>query len=293
LEALGYPIHLAFFIGFYALLGVASTPLIRDLRKTVVFQGALAACGGYGAVLASKGFGLPLIVAPLCGALLSAIFCATTFVWFSKIERERQVIASLAIQLIFTETVINGETLTGGALGIANIGIDADGGRALSQVAIVCVVWASVAAALAYVIRLRKGSNGIAMRLVGTDLDLAQSLGINAAAVTNRGVAVLAIFSGLGGALYAIFLTFVDPASFALSQSVFVLAVTISAGTSSPLMVVLSSAGLILLPELLRQVVGPGILTANARQLLFGLLLIASVHLDHRRSLRELARAGR
>ena len=80
--------------------------------------------------------------------------------------------------------------------------------------------------------------------------------------------------AALGGGLYAYYFNFVDPSSFTLMESIFILSIVIIGGSGSLRGPVAGSVFLVLLPELLRFAGLPSSIAANIRQILYGALLV-------------------
>ena len=80
--------------------------------------------------------------------------------------------------------------------------------------------------------------------------------------------------AAIAGALYATYISFIDPTSFGLDESIFITTAVIIGGAGSIWGPVLGAAFVVLLPELLRFLHVPGTYAPNVRQIVFGLLLI-------------------
>ncbi len=80
--------------------------------------------------------------------------------------------------------------------------------------------------------------------------------------------------AALGGGLYAYYFNFVDPSSFTLMESIFILSIVIIGGSGSLRGPVAGAVFLVLLPELLRFAGLPSSIAANIRQILYGGLLV-------------------
>lgn len=80
--------------------------------------------------------------------------------------------------------------------------------------------------------------------------------------------------ASIAGSLFATYITFIDPSTFTLNESVFILSIIILGGLANNRGAVLGAACLILLPELLRFVGFPSDVAAQMRQLVYGLLLV-------------------
>lgn len=83
-----------------------------------------------------------------------------------------------------------------------------------------------------------------------------------------------AMFASIAGSLFATYITFIDPSSFTLNESIFILAVIILGGLANNKGAVWGAVFLILLPEFLRFVGFPSDIAAQMRQVVYGLILI-------------------
>jgi branched-chain amino acid transport system permease protein len=80
--------------------------------------------------------------------------------------------------------------------------------------------------------------------------------------------------AALAGSLFATYITFIDPSTFSLSESMFILAIVILGGLANNKGVFWGAVFLILLPEVLRFVGFPTDIAAQMRQVVYGLLLV-------------------
>ena len=83
-----------------------------------------------------------------------------------------------------------------------------------------------------------------------------------------------AFFAGIAGSLYAHYITFIDPSSFTMMESIAILLMVVFGGMGNLKGSVLGATILIILPELLRFVGIPTSVAAPIRQMLYGLLLV-------------------
>jgi len=74
--------------------------------------------------------------------------------------------------------------------------------------------------------------------------------------------------------LFASYITFIDPSTFTLNESIFLLAIVILGGLANNKGAVLGAVCLILLPEILRFVGFPSDVAAQMRQVVYGVILI-------------------
>ncbi len=82
------------------------------------------------------------------------------------------------------------------------------------------------------------------------------------------------MIAALAGSLYASYISYIDPSTFSINESIFVLAIIILGGLASLRGSIVGAAFLILLPEFLRFVGFPDEIAAQMRQVVYGLLLV-------------------
>jgi branched-chain amino acid transport system permease protein len=82
------------------------------------------------------------------------------------------------------------------------------------------------------------------------------------------------MLAAIPGILYAHYISYIDPTSFTVDESIFILSIVIIGGMRSLHGCVIASAFLGLLPEVLRFVGMPNAVAANMRQIIYGGILI-------------------
>ena len=83
-----------------------------------------------------------------------------------------------------------------------------------------------------------------------------------------------AFFAGIAGSLYAHYITFIDPSSFTVMESITILLMVVFGGMGSLKGSFVGAAVLVILPELLRFMGMPSSIAAPLRQMIYGLLLV-------------------
>lgn len=83
-----------------------------------------------------------------------------------------------------------------------------------------------------------------------------------------------AFFAGIAGSLYAHYITFIDPSSFTVMESITILLMVVFGGMGSLAGSFVGAAVLVIFPELLRFLGMPSSVAAPLRQMIYGLLLI-------------------
>ena len=100
--------------------------------------------------------------------------------------------------------------------------------------------------------RLVRSYHGRALRAIRDHEVTAQVMGINTPAYKVAIFTLAAALAGLAGALYAHYITFINPESFGLHTSILALCMVVLGGMGSIAGAVVGALALTLLPELLR-----------------------------------------
>ena len=87
--------------------------------------------------------------------------------------------------------------------------------------------------------------------------------------------AVSGSMAALAGGIYAHYISFIDPTSFTIMESIFIISIVIIGGAGSLWGPVLGAVVLVTLPEILRFIGMPAEIAGNVRQIIYGGLLIA------------------
>lgn len=95
------------------------------------------------------------------------------------------------------------------------------------------------------------------------------------------------MFAAIPGALYAHYISYIDPTSFSVNESIFILSIVIIGGMGNLTGSFWAAAFMVLLPELLRFVGMPDSIAANMRQIIYGLMLVA-IMMTGKNGLKEL-----
>jgi len=98
--------------------------------------------------------------------------------------------------------------------------------------------------------------------------------GKNVAAYKVQVFMVGAGMAAIAGVMYAHYISFIDPTSFTVMESIFIISIVIIGGAGSLWGPPLGAILLVILPELLRFMGFPSSVAANIRQIIYGGLLV-------------------
>jgi branched-chain amino acid transport system permease protein len=136
------------------------------------------------------------------------------------------------------------------------------------------LVWMLAALSFWVLCRLVRAPFGRVLRAIREDEVFTQSFGKSVTGFKVKAFVISAALAAVAGSLYAVYITFIDPTSFTVQESIFMLAIVIVGGAGNLWGSVIGAVVLVALPELLRFVGLPSAIAANVRQILYGGLLV-------------------
>jgi branched-chain amino acid transport system permease protein len=185
------------------------------------------------------------------------------------------IICTLGIQVILFSIMNNWTDLTRGPLGIPGIpsislfgfNLDSKISFLLLSLFFVSIIW--------FVLRnISKSGFGKTLIAINEDEIYTQSIGKNVYLSKTVSFTLSAMFAAIPGTLYAHYISYIDPTSFTLTESIFILSIVIIGGLGNLTGSFLAAAFLVLLPEVLRFVGMPDSIAANMRQIIYGIILV-------------------
>jgi branched-chain amino acid transport system permease protein len=275
---MNYILHIAIMITLYVILGLS-------LNLVVGYSGLLSLCHAafYGAgayactlLMTKGGCGFP---AAVLGAVVVGGLLSLAVGWPSlRLKGDFFVLGTMGFQMIVYAVLYNCVGLTRGPYGIPGIPKPAFLGLEFRSLPAFLALSATLAASVAFLHwQIARSPFGRGLQAVRDDELAARALGKNpdyfrvAAFVLAGGMAAIA------GALYATYVSYIDPTSFGLDEAIFIVTVVVIGGAGSLWGPVVGAAFVVLLPEALRFLHVPGAIAPNVRQIMFGLLLILAM----------------
>ena len=93
--------------------------------------------------------------------------------------------------------------------------------------------------------------------------------------------------AAIAGTLFAVYVSYIDPTSFTLDESIFIVTIIVIGGTGNLKGPIAGAFLLLIIPELLRFLRIPDTVAPNIRQMLYGILLIIIIRFRSRGMLGE------
>ncbi|TSC78020.1 MAG: branched-chain amino acid transport system permease protein [Parcubacteria group bacterium Gr01-1014_24] len=231
--------------------------------------------GAYTVAVLMTMFHFNFFLAVLVGMILSMALGYFLGFVFSKLSGDYFVLATLSFTMIVYSLAQNLEMLTRGPLGIPGIGPPILFGFAFNTHSLFLIL-AILFFGFSYLLLhfVAKSSFGRVLQAIREDDKTIQIFGYNTRYYKLIVFVITSAFCALAGGLFASYLTFIDPPSFNLTLSIFVLATIIVGGLSSLEGTILGVFLLVLIPEVLRFIGFSADIAGQSREFVYGLILV-------------------
>lgn len=272
---MAYLIHLAILISIYAILGLSLNLVVGYTGLLSVAQAAFYGIGAYVTALLLVNSGWNFFLAMLVGMVASGFIALIIGLVLSKFDGDYYALASLGLGVIIYSVFLNWQGLTNGPLGIPGIPRPNLFGFAFSD-NLSFLLLSAFFVLLAYLVSrfIVKSSFGRILKAIREDEKAIQIFGYKTLNYKLTVFVVGAMMAAAAGSLYAAYITYIDPSTFTVNESIFIIAIIILGGLASLRGSLIGAVFLILLPEFLRFVGFPDEIAAQMRQAVYGLLLI-------------------
>ena len=240
-----------------------------------VAHAAFYGVGAYVAALMALRLNSPFLLNIFLAMVASAGIGAVIGVPSLRIKDDYFVIATFGFQIIIFSILNNLVDFTGGPLGLPGIPQPSIFGYLISS-HIQYLVLCGVLAIFVYLVsgKIIRSPYGRVLKGIREDEVFVTAAGKDVTSFKVKTFMVSAALAAIGGVLYATYITYIDPTSFTVMESIFIISIVIIGGSGSLKGPVVGSIVLVALPEILRFVGLPNSIAANVRQILYGALLV-------------------
>jgi branched-chain amino acid transport system permease protein len=268
-------------LNIYILL-VLSANLPTGLANLLsICQAAFYGVGAYFAAFFLLQTHLPFLLIALTMMLLTGLCSLLVSFASVKLRGDYFVLATLAFQMIVYTVLYNWTDVTRGPYGIAGIPpIKLFGVLTVSGVFGYFLLSSVMALAVAALFNnLKRSPFGRVLTAIRSDELAVEALGRSPARFKTWAFFLSAAFSALAGLLYASYISYIDPTSFSLDESIFILTALFIGGIGNIKGPIMGAAFVVILPEVLRFVGLPDAVAANLRQIIYGLALLTVMYI--------------
>ena len=270
-----YLLHILIISGIYIILTLSLNLILGFTGIPALGHIAFACVGAYTSSLLALNYGISPWIGLLIGAVLASLLGIVIGFPSMRLKGDYLALATFGFGVIVYSISKNWVDLTRGPMVLPGIPKFSVFGFELQP------VWAYLILVIVFVFittfvinRIVDSPFGRILRSIREDEIASLSIGKN---INKYKLIVFvdgAFFAGIAGSLYAHYITFIDPSSFTVMESIAVLLMVVFGGMGNIKGSFIGALMLIIFPELLRFLGMPSSIAAPLRQMIYGLLLI-------------------
>ncbi len=270
-----YLLHILVITGIYIILTLSLNLVVGYTGLASLGHAAFSCVGAYTSSLLALNFGLSPWLGLLIGACVAALLGVVIGFPSLRIKGDYLALATFGFGVIVYSVAKNWVSVTRGPMGLPGIPGFSIFGFQVSEIWSYLIL-VSLFVFLTYFIigRVVNSPFGRILQGIREDEIATLAMGKN---VNRHKILVFVIgafFAGIAGSLYAHYITFIDPSSFTVMESITILLMVVFGGMGSLSGSFVGASILVIFPELLRFLGMPSSVAAPLRQMIYGLLLI-------------------
>lgn len=271
-----YIINLLILFAIYGVLALSLNMVVGMSGLLSLAQAAFYGIGAYATAIGMSSLGMGFFSSVFLGLLINGVIAFVVGRILSRFQGDYYTIVSAGLSIIVFSVLLNWKSVTNGPLGIFGIEKpEVFGIRLSSNLAYLglCIVILTAAYALYHMID--KSAFGRCLKAVREDEQLTRVMGYNTKHYKSIIFTGSAMISGIAGAMFACYISFIDPSTFQLKEGIFLFTIIIVGGLSSDIGSIVGALILISLPEILRFIGLPYETAAQLQQIIYGATLVA------------------
>jgi branched-chain amino acid transport system permease protein len=268
-------LHVLNMIGIFVILGLSLNLLLGYAGMASMAHAAFFGVGAYATALCARDLGVPFPLTMVAAIVVTAVVAGVVTFPALRVHGEYLILLTLAFQMVVYGLMLSWVSLTAGRTGISGIPRPRLFGTTLvtpAQFLPLIALCAAVVFAIAY----RVGESPLGRVLKAMRDDEVATLAIGKSVLRYK-VLVFCVSGGLAAVaatLFAHYQAFINPFSFNLDRSIFIVALVVLGGTANLVGTVVGAIVFVGLPEVLRFLQARQDIVDAIRNLLFGLLLM-------------------
>jgi branched-chain amino acid transport system permease protein len=270
-----YFLHILVIAGIYVILAESLNLIVGYTGLPALGHAAFSCVGAYFSALLALQVG----VSPWFGLVFGA--CAAGLIGIVigfpsvRLKGDYLALATFGCGVIVYSIAKNWVGVTRGPMGLPGIPRFRLFGWSIDAIWAYLILVAIFAWLTVFVLRRIVNSPfGRVLKSIREDEVASETLGKDTAKHKLLVFVIGAFFAGIAGSLYAHYITFIDPSSFTVMESITILLMVIFGGMGSILGSIVGAIVLVVFPEMLRFLGMPSSIAAPMRQMIYGLLLV-------------------
>lgn len=270
-----YLLHILLISGIYIILTLSLNLIVGFTGLAALGHIAFACVGAYTSSLLALNYGVSPWIGLLIGAGVASMLGLIIGFPSIRLKGDYLALATFGFGVIVYSVSKNWVSLTKGPMGLPGIPKFSFLGFELQPVWAYLILVIVFIAVTAFIInRIVDSPFGRVLKSIRENEVASLSIGKNVNRYKLLVFVVGAFFAGIAGSLYAHYITFIDPSSFTVMESIAVLLMVVFGGMGSIKGSFIGALILVIFPEMLRFLGMPSSVAAPLRQIIYGLLLV-------------------
>lgn len=270
-----YVLHLFVFVLLYGMVALSLNVASGLTQLISLAQAGFFGIGAYTAAILATRYGWPFWLNLPLGMVVAGLVALPVALVARRTVEDYFIISTMGMGVILFSILNNWMEVTRGPVGIPGISTVALFGHLLTAKWEWVLFAGAFYAAMFWVAHsLKQSALGRVLVAISEDEIFCQSLGKEVGLAKLQSFVLGAMLAAVPGTLYAHYVSFIDPTSFTISESIFILSILIVGGLGNLWGSLAATAFMILVPEALRFVGMSGGVAANMRQILYGACLV-------------------
>ena len=270
-----YLLHIFVIAGIYIILALSLNLIVGFTGLPALGHTAFSCVGAYVSSLLALNWGISPWIGLVIGACVAMVLGVVIGFPSLRLKGDYLALATFGFGVIVYSVAKNWVSVTRGPMGLPGIPQFSVFGYQLLE------IWQYLILVIIFVLitlfilrRIVNSPFGRILMSIREDEIASEVLGKDTAKYKLLVFIIGAFFAGIGGSLYAHYITFIDPSSFTVMESITILLMVIFGGMGSIQGSIVGATTLVVLPELLRFLGMPSSIAAPMRQMIYGLLLV-------------------
>jgi len=273
---MNYLLHILVMIDIYVILALSLNLLVGYTGLVSLCHAAFYGIGAYVTTLLMMNLHVPFFIAMLIGVIGSAVLSMSISIPSLRLKGDYFVLASLGFQMIIFAILYNWVSVTRGPYGIPGIPRPSIFGFKIDTLLLFFIFTTVIMLICGVALYLIAESPfGRVLKAIREDEIATSAIGKSITYYKVVAFAIAGGFAAISGSLFSAYMQYIDPTSFTLMESIFILCIIIIGGTGNIVGPIVGAVVLIILPEALRFLRIPDAIAANMRQIIYGLLMLA------------------
>jgi branched-chain amino acid transport system permease protein len=270
-----YILHIFIMILLYVMLSQSLTLTAGYSGLISLAHAGFYGIGAYTSAILSVNYDFSFLATLPIAMLVSGIIAVFVSTIALRTVDDYYIIITLGIQVVAFSMMNNWMELTNGPLGIPGIpAISIFGVMFNSKFSFLILTLILTGIVFVIIRNITKSPFGRILLSLSEDEIFTKGLGKKVYSAKVISFTIGGMFAAIPGVLYAHYISYIDPTSFTVNESIFILSIVIIGGMRNLWGAAIAAAVLIILPEVLRFIGMPSNIAANVRQILYGLALV-------------------